>query len=118
MKEYVHNYDQQSEPLSARKRCNNSTLKTIITVITNLTITGLTAYIVAEAEITIVEAYVVIPEVIPRAINQDMAKINVKRGAMCATNQVAGLLGILLTNDNKYIPNSATTQNIHHVEYL
>ena len=71
-----------------------------------------------EAEITTVEAYVAIPEVIPRVINQDMAKINVKRGAIYVINQVTGLLGILLTNDNKYMPNSATTQNIYYVEYL
>jgi hypothetical protein len=87
-------------------------------MITNLIITRLTVYIIAEAEIITVETYVIILEIIPRAINQNIAKINVKRDAIYIINQITSLLGILLTNNNKYIPNSAIIQNIYYIKYL
>ena len=78
----MHSYGLQLEPLSARKRYNSFTLET--TVITNLIIIRLTAYIVAKVELTTIEVYVVTLEVIPRATSLRIAEINVRRSATCA----------------------------------
>ena len=59
----------------------------------------------AKAELTTIEVYVVTLEVILRATSLGIAEI--RRSATCVISRVTSLLGTLLTNNNKYILNSA-----------
>jgi hypothetical protein len=113
MRECVHSYGLQLEPLSARKRCNSFTLET--TVMTNLITIGLTAHMVAEAELTTVEVPMVTSEVIARATSLGIAEINVRRSATFVRSQIAGQPGTLSTSERRHITSFARVQETSEI---